>query len=62
MITKSIVKQAADSGLPALKDLFEKLPKEDALKGLAILAILGVGYKIIEAIKDIVTAKYPDNI
>ncbi len=57
MITKSLVKQAADSGLPALKDLFEKLPKEDALKGLGILVILGVAYKAIETIRDIVMAK-----
>lgn len=57
MITKSIVKQAADNGLPALKDLFEKLSKEDALKALGILAIIGVGYKIIEAIRIIVLNK-----
>lgn len=57
MITESNVKQAVDGGLPALKDLFDKLPKEDALKGLGILAILGVGYKIIETIKDIVVRK-----
>lgn len=57
MISKAIVKQAADNGLPALKNLFEKLSKEDALKGIGILAILGVGHKIIEAIKDIVLAK-----
>lgn len=57
MITESNVKQAVDRGLPALKDLFDKLPKEDALKGLGILAILGVGYKIIETIKDIVVRK-----
>lgn len=57
MITKTIVQQAADNGLPALKDLFDKLPKEDALKGLGILVILGVGGMIINAIKDIVLAK-----
>lgn len=57
MITESIVQQAANNGLPALKELFEKLPKDDALKGIGILAILGVGYAIIEAIKDIVKAK-----
>ncbi len=57
MVTKAIIKQAAQGGLPALKDLFDKLPKEDALKGLGILAILGVGYKVIEAIKDLVMSK-----
>lgn len=57
MVTKGIIKEAAEGGLPALKELFDKLSKEDALKGLGILAILGVGYKIIEAIREIVLAK-----
>lgn len=57
MITKEIVKNAAEDGLPALKELFEKLPKEDGLKGLGILAILGIGYKIIAIIREIVLAK-----
>ncbi len=57
MITKDLVKNAAQGGLPALRDLFDKLPKEDALKGIGILLILGVGYKVIEAIKEIVLSK-----
>lgn len=57
MVTKEIIKDAAHDGLPTLKELFGKLSKEDALKGLGILAILGVGYKIIEAIKEIVMEK-----
>ncbi len=57
MVTKGIIKEAAQGGLPALKELFDKLPKEDALKGLGILAILGVGYKVIEVIREIVLAK-----
>lgn len=57
MVTKEIIKDAVHDGMPALKELFDKLSKEDALKGLGILAILGVGYKIIEAIKEIVMAK-----
>lgn len=57
MVNEEIISQAADKGLPALKELFEKLPKEDALKGFGILAIMGVGCAIIKAIKDIVLAK-----
>ena len=57
MISKDLIKQTSQQGLPALKDLFDKLPKEDALKGIGILVILGVGYKIIEAVKDIVLSK-----
>ncbi len=46
-----------DAGLPALKDLFKDLPKEDALKGIGILVIMAVGKTIIEAIRDIVLSK-----
>lgn len=57
MVTTESVKEAAKGGLPALKDLFEKLPKEDALKGIGILVIAGVGMGIINVIKEIVTGK-----
>lgn len=56
MVTTEIIKNAAQDGLPALIDLFKNLSKEDALKGLGILAILGLGYKIIDAIREIVLA------
>ena len=42
---------------PALKDLFEILPKEDALKGIGILVIAGVGMGVTNVIKEIVTGK-----
>lgn len=57
MVTTEIVNEAAKGGLPALKDLFEKLPKEDALKGIGILVIARVGMGIINVIKEIVTGK-----
>lgn len=57
MVTKGVIKVAAEGGLPALKELFDKLSKEDALKGFGILAILGVCYKTIEVIREIVLAK-----
>ena len=56
MVTTEIIKNAAQDGLPALIDLFKNLSKEDALKGLGILAILGLGYKIIDTIREIVLA------
>lgn len=57
MDINTLVKAAADQGLPALKELFNKLPKEDALKGIGILAILGVAQKAFIAIVEIVKGK-----
>lgn len=57
MINQDIVKQAAENGLPALKELIEKLPKEEALKAIGIMAILGVAYKTIRIIAEIVMKK-----
>ena len=57
MLDNNVLLQAVQGGIPALKNLFEKLSKEDALKGIGILSIMGVGYKVIDAIKDIVEQK-----
>lgn len=57
MITPSMVEEAYNSGLPELKQLFEKLPKEDCLKGLGIMVIMGISIATINVIKEIVTSK-----
>lgn len=57
MITPSMVEEAYNRGLPALKQLFEKLPKEDSLKGLGLMVIMGISIATINVIKDIVTSK-----
>jgi hypothetical protein len=57
MVTTENVKEALNGGVPGLKILFEKLDKEDALKAIGILVILGVGKYIIDAVKDIVMDK-----
>lgn len=57
MVTIENVKEALNGGIPDLKVLFDKLDKEDALKAIGILVILGVGKYVIDAIKDIVTNK-----
>ena len=57
MITKALVEKALDGGLPSLKDFFDKLPKEDAIKGLGILVILGVSKIAIDTVKEIVLKK-----
>ena len=43
--------------MPALKELFEKLPKEEALKGIGIMVILGFSALVINTIKEIVMKK-----
>ena len=57
MINEEIIRKAAEDGLPALKELFEKLPKEDAKKGLGILAIMFVSWTAITELRKIVLAK-----
>lgn len=57
MITKEIIEGTAKKGLPELKVLFEKLSPEDALKGLGLLAIIGVASSAFIAIKEIVLTK-----
>ena len=57
MINEEIIKKSAEDGLPALKELFEKLPKEDAKKGLGILAIMFVSWTAITELRKIVLAK-----
>ena len=56
-MNSNIIKSAAEQGLPALKDLFEKLPEEDALKGLGITAIVGITGTAFKAILEIVRNK-----
>ena len=57
MVTYEMVEQALNDGLPGLKELFNKLSKEDCLKALGILVLMGVGLAIINTVKEIVMAK-----
>lgn len=57
MITKEIIENTNSQGMPALKELFEKLPKEEALKGIGIMVILGLSALVINTIKEIVMKK-----
>lgn len=57
MITTSMVEEAYKKGLPELKVLFENLPKEDCLKGIGIMVIMGISIATINVIKEIVTSK-----
>ena len=57
MVTTELVANAAHAGIPALKELFNKLSKEDALKALGTLVVLGISKYAIDAVKDIVLHK-----
>ena len=57
MVTTELVANAANAGIPALKELFNKLPKDDALKTLGTLVVLGISKYAIDAVKDIVLHK-----
>ena len=57
MVNKEIITATSEAGLPALKELFNKLSKEDALKGLGLMIILGISKMAIDAVKDIVKNK-----
>ena len=57
MITKEIIENTNSQGMPTLKELFEKLPKEEALKGIGIMVILGLSALAINTIKEIVMKK-----
>ena len=53
MINEEIIRKAAEAGLPALKELFNKIPKEDILRALGILATTLISWKTIEEIRKI---------
>lgn len=53
-----MVKQAVDSGVPAMKELASKVPKEQAAAVIGIMVILGVAYKTIDSIKEIILKKF----
>lgn len=58
MIDENIIaKTFNQGGIPALEELFKNLPKEDALKGIGILTILGISSLAIKAVIDIVKLK-----
>ena len=57
MINEEIIKKAADAGLPSLKELFNNLSKEDAVKGIGIMIILGIAKHAIETVRDIAMNK-----
>lgn len=53
MINEEIIRKAAEAGLPALKELFNKIPKEDILSALGIVATTLISWKAIEEIRKI---------
>ena len=53
MINEEIIRKAAEDGLPALKELFNKIPKEDILRALGILSTTLISWKAIEEIRKI---------
>ena len=53
MINEEIIRKAAEAGLPALKELFNKIPKEDILRALGILATTLISLKAIEEVRKI---------
>lgn len=57
MINEVIIKKAAEAGLPALKELFNKMPKEDLLKALAFLSTVVISCKGMEVIRDICNSR-----
>ena len=57
MVTTSMVEEAYKGGIPELKKLFENLPKEDCLKGIGIMVIMGITIETIRIIKEIVISK-----
>lgn len=62
MINENLIKQAySEGGIKGLSELFDKLPKEEAIKGFGILSIVAVAIGIskcaIDVIKEIVLHK-----
>ena len=53
MINEVIIKKSAEDGLPALKELFNKIPKEDILRALGIVATTLISWKAIEEVRKI---------
>ena len=53
MISEEIIRKAAEAGLPALKELFDKIPKEDILRALGILSTTLISWKAIEEVRKI---------
>lgn len=52
-----MVKKAAEQGLPALKDLFGKLSKEDCEQAIGMLEKVGVPKSVVDMIKPVVNLK-----
>lgn len=53
MINEEIIRKAEEAGLPALKELFNKIPKEDILRALGILSTTLISWKAIEEVRNI---------
>ena len=53
MINEETTSHAAEPGLPALTELFNKIPKEDILRALGILSTTLISWKTIEEIRKI---------
>ena len=59
MVNITSIVEASMTGLPTLKEMFERLPISDALEGLGIMVVLGINAETINSIKEIVENKTP---
>lgn len=59
MVNITSIVEASMTGLPTLKEMFERLPISDALEGLGIMVILGIDAEVINTVKEIVENKTP---
>ena len=57
MVNITLIVEASMTGLPTLKEMFERLPISDALEGLGIMVILGIDAEVINTVKEIVEDK-----
>lgn len=57
MVNITSIVEASMTGLPTLKEMFERLPISDALEGLGIMVILGIDAEVINTVKEIVEDK-----
>lgn len=57
MVNITSIVETSMTGLPTLKEMFERLPISDALEGLGIMVILGIDAEVINTVKEIVEDK-----
>lgn len=57
MVNITSIVEASMTGLPTLKEMFERLPISDALEGLGIMVVLGIDAEVINTVNEIVEDK-----